>query len=220
MEFTSFPSDTLPFLKDIKANNNRKWFQENKPRYLAAIKVPAEGFCEAVEFRMKAVTDRIWSSKIFRIHRDIRFSKDKTPYNAHLHIMFSCEGRPTGLYFGLRPDKLFIGAGVFSFDKGQLEAFRKTVAGTVGAQLADIIEPLQGQGARLNDPPLKRVPKGFDADHPRAELLKRKGLALWVDLPDPNIMMRPEGVEVCFEQFDRLRPLTDWMNDNIRAAES
>ncbi len=214
-DFTAFPTDTVKFLRDIKKNNNREWYQANKARYDEGVKAPAEAFCEAVQFRMKAITDDSWTSKIFRIHRDVRFSKDKTPYNAHLHIYFKREGKPSGLFFGLRPDELVLGAGVFSFGKEQLSAYRNAVASPKGAALDELVSTYLDEGLRLNDPPLKRVPKGFDADHPRAELLKRKGLAIWIDIDDPSVMSKPEGLETCFTQFDRLAPLSDWMNANI-----
>ena len=217
-DFTAFPEDGIKFLRDIKKNNNREWFQENKSRYDQGLKAPADAFCDAVAFRMKAVTDDNWTSKVFRIYRDIRFSKDKTPYNSHLHIYFGREGKPSGLFFGLQTEKLVLGAGAFSFDKVQLPVYRDAVAVPTGAELQSLIDGYLEEGLRLNDPPLKRVPKGHDPDHPRAELLKRKGLAIWVDLPDPMIMTTPEGLAVCFEQFDRLAPLMNWMNANIPAS--
>ncbi len=217
-DFTAFPKDGIKFLRDIKKNNKREWYQANKSRYDEGLKDPAEAFCEAVTFRMKAVTDDNWTSKVFRIHRDIRFSKDKTPYNAHLHIYFGREGKSSGLFFGLQTERLVLGGGTFSFDKMQLPIYRDAVAGPAGAELQSMVDGYLEDGCRLNDPPLKRVPKGFAADHPRGELLKRKGLAIWVDLPDPMVMSTPDGLQACFEQFDRLAPLNDWMNANIPAS--
>lgn len=217
-EFTAFPADGLAFLKDLKVNNNREWFQENKTRYQKGIKAPATAFCEAVTFRMKAVTDDNWTAKVFRINRDIRFSKDKTPYNSHLHIFFGREGKPSGLFFGLQTERLVLASGVYTLDKGQLDAYRAVVAGPHGAALDEMVSDYTGEGLRLNDPPLKRVPRGFDKDHPRGELLKRKGLAIWIDLDDPFIMTKPEGLDVCFEAFDRLAPLRNWLDTHIPLA--
>lgn len=214
-DYTSFPKDALAFLTELKANNRKDWFASNKPRYEAAIKLPAQAFTEAVCFRMKAMTDRDWHAKIFRIYRDVRFSKDKTPYNAHLHILFREEGRSTGLFFGLRPNELVLGAGVFKFDDVQLPTYRAAVASPKGAELADLIAGYQSAGLRLNDPPLKRVPKGFPTDHPRADLLKRKGLALWQDRTDPEIMLTSAGLQTCFDSWDQIDALRTWMNTNI-----
>ncbi|GAB5459411.1 MAG: DUF2461 domain-containing protein [Henriciella sp.] len=213
--YTSFPKDALAFLTELKANNRKDWFAAQKPRYEAAIKLPAQAFTDAVCFRMKAMTDRDWQAKIFRIYRDVRFSKDKTPYNAHLHILFREEGRSAGLFFGLRPNELVLGAGVFKFDDVQLPAYRASVAGPKGAELADLVTNYQSAGLRLNEPPLKRVPKGFPADHPRADLLKRKGFALWQDRPDPEIMLTPDGIQTCFDTWDHMSALRMWMNTNI-----
>lgn len=213
-EFIAFPEDTLTFLAELKANNSKDWFAANKPRYEDVIKAPAQAFADAICFRMKAMTDHDWRSKIFRIYRDVRFSKDKKPYNAHLHIMFREEGKPAGLFFGLRPDELILGLGVFKFDDAQLPAYRAAVASPKGESLGELLEHHQGKGLRLNDPPLKRVPKGFDADHPRAELLKRKGLALWQDRDDPKIMTAPNGINACFDSWDNLEGLRSWVNTN------
>ena len=126
-------------------------------------------------------------AKRFRINRDIRFSKDKTPYNTHLHISFKPRARliPTW-FFGLSPDYLTAGVGTFGFDKPQLEAYRKRIDSPHGDALAASLEDLTNKGARISEPELKRLPKGFDADHRHGPLLRRKSLAVWMDFRSAN----------------------------------
>jgi len=94
--FEAFPGDALTFLQDLRANNERAWFNEHKKTYETAIKQPAEAFCRAMATALETLTDQPHGHKIFRIHRDVRFSKDKTPYNTHLHIAFTPSCRHAG----------------------------------------------------------------------------------------------------------------------------
>ncbi len=213
-EFTGFPAETLKFLKDLKANNNREWFAANKKIYEQTIKFPAQAFCSSMCGQLHELTGVTHRSKVFRIHRDIRFSKDKTPYNAHLHISFfpnEKTGAAPGWFFGLAPEKLTLGAGVFRFDDAGLDEYRRRVYGADGEKLAKIVDTLLATGARLNEPPLKRVPSGFAKDHPREALLRRKGLALWSDMKN-DIITKPDLAKNCATEFSRLKPVFDWFS--------
>ena len=216
--FAGFPADTVRFLNDLKANSNREWFQANKARYEAAVKDPAASFVAAMKFRLQAETDDLHSAKIFRINRDIRFSKDKTPYNSHLHILFRREGGRCALFFGLQTSGLVLGGGMMRFDKGQLAAYRDAVHGKAGENLDRILSDLIAAGGRLNDPPLKRVPKPFEQDHPRGALLRRKGCAIWHDMPDLNIVHDPDFANLCAEQFSRFSELCRWFDRHVPPA--
>ncbi|WP_265518489.1 DUF2461 domain-containing protein [Nitratireductor luteus] len=212
-EFSQFPTQTLDFLTDLSANNDRDWFAQNKPVYESALKVPAEDFCRAMTARLEDLTGLPHRPKIFRIHRDIRFSRDKTPYNAHLHISFMPEMDGTlrpGWYFGLEPGRLTAGTGVFEFAKSDLDAFRARLAGEDGARLAKLVESFSGE-IRLADPELKRVPQPYPADHPRADLLRRKSLSGWVDFASPREACESGFADGCFDAFCRLKPLFDWL---------
>ena len=210
-----FPPEAVAFLTDLKANNNREWFAEHKADFETYVKAPSEAFCRLIVEALDSMTGGEHRSKMFRIYRDVRFAKDKTPYKAYQHILFATgDHRQTSSawFFGLEPDRLMLGAGKFSFDGEGLVRYREAVAGKRGAELAQILDGLQGQGARLNDPPLKRVPSGYDKDHPRADLLRRKGLALWIDL-DVSAASEGDLVATCTAEFERLRPLVGWLEE-------
>jgi uncharacterized protein (TIGR02453 family) len=213
-EFPGFSKQAIQFLSDLKANNNREWFAENKTVYEQEIKRPARFFCDFMCDQLQGLTGTPHSSKIFRIHRDVRFSKDKTPYKAHLHILFAPQTdmpSPPRWFFGLMPDSATLGVGVFSFEKPQLDEYRRRVAGENGAKLAKLLGSLLSDGAHMYDPALKRVPTGFPKDHPRADLLRRKGLAVWHDFESVDAVTGPQTLKNCRAGFKRLKPVYDWM---------
>lgn len=209
-----FSNDTVDFLRDLKANNDRAWFNANKARYERALKQPAEIFCDEIATRLKRLTGTAHAAKIFRIHRDVRFSKDKTPYSAHLHVSFIPEtGQPSppAWMVGVDPQRVAIGVGCFAFDKPGLEAFRHAVDGKDGARLSKLIARLRDDGVRVGEPELKRVPAPFAGDHPRGNLLRRKGLSAWVDIEDSYAVSQPDFVARCQTEFKRLKPLNSWL---------
>jgi len=213
-EFPGFSKNAVQFLADLKANNTREWFAENKTIYEQEIKQPASFFCEFMCDQLRDLTGTQHSSKVFRIHRDVRFSKDKTPYKPHLHILFAPQtdmSAPPRWFFGLMPENATLGVGVFSFEKDQLDAYRKRVAGEDGAKLAELLDGLLAGGARMYEPALKRVPSGFPKDHPRAELLRRKGVAVWSDFDTTDPITGPRAIETCHAGYERLKPVYDWM---------
>lgn len=171
------------FFTQLKANNTRDFYEAHKATYTADIKKPAELLADLLAEDIAKATGKAHKPKLFRIHRDVRFSKDKTPYNAHLHIMWSrpCLG-PTW-FFGSSPEYLFLGMGIMGLEKDSLTTYR-TMIDRHGDDLTDAID---ASGARIGTwgpDPLKRVPKPFDQDHPHAELLKRKALTLTTELPN------------------------------------
>lgn len=210
--FLGFP-DTQGFLADLAANNDRTWFNANKARYEAAYKGPAEAFADEVRPHLAELTGQPVGAKIWRIHRDVRFSKDKSPYNTHLHVGFRPQGEPRrrgGFYLGLEPAKLSLGVGAFDFGPVDLERYRKAVASEAyGEELAEI---LAGTEARLREPELKRTPAPYAANHPRAELLRRKGLNVWQDL-DPALAASPDLVEAVVAAFRALDPINVWLTE-------
>ena len=153
-----FSPETLGFLRDLQANNARDWFNDNKARYEAAWKAPAEAFIKA---------------------------------------MFRREGSKAGLFFGLQTDRLVLGAGMMGFDKGQLAAYREAVAGSAGENLQAALAALLSQNGRMNAPDLARVPKPYDKEHERGDLLRRKSLTIWRDYDDPSRVERGDLIDVC-----------------------
>ncbi len=212
--FKHFSNGSVSFLLDLKANNSRDWFQANKKTYEHAIKAPSKAFCVSFAERLHSLTGIEHEFKIFRINRDVRFSKDKTPYNTHLRISFfpliSVPIRPAW-FFSLETDKLIFGAGVFMLAKEQLLALRNRVDGIEGSQLREILMELRTNSVRISDPELKRVPAPFAKDHVRAELLKHKSLSAWHDFPNTNFATSKDLLPTLITKAQTIKPLFDWL---------
>ena len=213
-QFQGFPAATLRFLRGLKRNNDRDWFAANRATYDSAYKQPAAEFADAITARLLSLTGQEHTSRLFRINRDLRFSKDKTPYHVHLHIAFTPQtsaSNPPMWFFGLDHATLTVGVGIFQFDKAQLAAYRERVAGRAGTRLQNLLSAAQLDGTRVGDPELKRVPAPHPADHKHQELLRRKGLAVWSDFNDPRDASRPDIVATCMQRFEALNPIARWL---------
>ncbi len=210
-------SATIGFLADLRANNDRQWFAAHKAAYEAGLKRPAESFAQALAGELEAATGERHEYRIFRIHRDVRFSNDKTPYNAHLHISLSPEGgcRDGGpaWMFGLDPDGLTLGAGIFAFAPPRLDGWRALVTGPRGARVAALLDRLRTEQVRVSDPELKRVPAPYPADHPQAALLRHKGLTAWIDRLDSTRAFGTAGPSNCASELLRLRELFELLRN-------
>jgi len=181
------------------------------------VKAPAEAFVDELRPRIEALAERPMGAKIFRIHRDVRFSRDKRPYNTHMHIGFQharVAGEPRrrgGFYFGLEPDHMTQGVGAFDFGSQDLERYRRAVAGdTHGEELAEILAGLE---AKPGDPELKRVPAPYPSDHPRGELLRRKGLNVWQEIRDPQLVASPDLADAVMTAFEAMDPVNLWLTE-------
>ncbi len=205
--FSQLIPEARTFLAELSHNNTRDWFTENKPRYEAQLKTPALHLLDLISAHVgNGVT-----TKLFRPQRDVRFSKDKTPYNTHLHMLWMLPGSGTrpALFFGIGLDYVSVGGGIMGFDKAALTDWRATVDGPFGPELADAINTLIAKGFRLSEPELKRVPAPYDKEHPHGDLLRRKSLTLWNDLPDIRFDAPTDAIT---ETLNNLRPLFDALN--------
>ncbi|WP_299666474.1 DUF2461 domain-containing protein [uncultured Ruegeria sp.] len=208
--FDCFSPEALGFLKDLKANNTKGWFKANKATYETHLKAAGKQFADDMAMALRNLTGQDHCSKIFRIHRDVRFSKDKTPYNPHLHMAFIPDGKtgqPPMWFFGLSPENLSLGCGVFQYDKEALVSFRKAMAGPRGAELIQLTAEMRKGGFRIGDPELKRVPSNFDKDHSNEEALRRKGFAAWLDTGAPEFAIEPELTARTTALFGQLMPV-------------
>lgn len=218
---TMFSQNTLDFLGALRGNNTRDWFEENRTTYHAAVRDPAREFAETLSLLLEECELGPVGSKIFRINRDLRFSKDKTPYNTHVHIGFQPAGAgPEGpaWMIGLEPGKLTFGAGIMQFTPRQLGLWRESVAGPAGAMLQRDLDHLLDRGGSLSEPDLVRVPKPFAADHPRDDMLRRKGLTVWRHTEKTGMAFGPEGPTKCKEQLEAFTPIMIWLRETMHAV--
>jgi len=163
----------MPFLSALKLNNNRDWFIENKELYEKA-KNASETFFRDLGEELYKIDD-IRFQKMFRIYRDVRFSKDKSPYKTNFGADFiRRQPHNRGSYYvHIEPDNTFVGGGFWNPNKNDLQRIRKAIE--LEDELEKIIQQMQKQGAEFGhafgDPPLKTAPKGFDKNHPRINLI-------------------------------------------------
>jgi uncharacterized protein (TIGR02453 family) len=216
--FPGFPPEAMRFLRDLRANNDRDWFTAHRQTYDQAIRGPAEAFLAQLEPALASLIGGPVTGKIFRIHRDVRFAKDKSPYNTHLHIAFPARGGggdavACGYFFALEPDHVTLGAGGFDFAGPVLDAYRAAVADPAkGATLERILGKLTKAGLRIEGATLKRVPQPYAQDHPRGGLLRRKGLHVWRDVTDPAVITGKALFPEVIASFETLAPLVKWLS--------
>lgn len=178
-------SDARKFYAALDADNTKTWWDENRGTYDKVLKPAALALLEEMQGPLEKITDGPVTTKLFRPHRDVRFSKDKRPYKTHLHMMWRMEGDARQLpvfFFGIGLDYVTAGAGMMGFEKPVLEDWRKFVDLDTDRMLG-IINGVTAKGYSLRAPELKRVPTAYDKDHPGAELLKHKGLTASGELP-------------------------------------
>jgi uncharacterized protein (TIGR02453 family) len=205
------------FFADLARNNSRDWYEPRKALYTEEIRKPALLLADMLAEDLSRLTGTALTPKLYRIHRDVRFSKDKTPYNPHLHIGLQQAGgdAAAGWFFGSSPDYLVLCAGLPGLSGAALTGYRGFVD-TEGEDLAEAIaEAARSVGANLSHwgaAPLKRVPKPYPPDHPQAELLKRKSLVLqatpqgdWASDPlMPALRTVANGLLPVWRMLDRL----------------
>lgn len=227
-DFQGFPRHTAAFFKELKSNNDAEWFAAHKPDYDAHVLAPAKAFVTAMGRALRALSPDIMflpavNKSIFRIYRDTRFSGDKTPYKTHLGIYF-WEGSGAkldcpGFYFHLEPPGLMLGAGVYMFSKPLLAAYREAVADEqMGSELARIAAGLRKKGYEIGMPHYKKIPRGYDPDHPRADLLKFSGLTALIQFKNtPAQLHTAQCVDLCFKHFQAMAPIQQWLVDMVRS---
>lgn len=201
--FETLIPEALGFLDRLAANNNRDWFNEHKSDYEAAVKRPAKAFLDEIEQSLRREAGLSVVPKLYRVQRDLRFSRDKTPYNTHLHLQWTDRATPVTFMFGAARTYARLGVGVMAFDKPALARWRDHVASDAGAALAATIDAALAEGHRMNPADIKKVPAPYPADHPRGGLLRRKGMVLWHDLDADE---QADPLAALITGFARLEP--------------
>ncbi len=207
--FTGFRPEAVEFLAELAANNERAWFQPRKADYERLLKEPLEALCVALaeQFRARGIPLRADPAKSpFRIYRDVRFAKDKSPYKTNVGASFPWAGEvpgggtvdpdgrshtanvhSSGGYFHLSPGEIYVGGGYWHPEKAWLDTFRRRVADEP-AELHRLIDAKAFRatfgGLSRDGHALQRVPSGFPPDHPEAETLKLKDVIFGRRLSD------------------------------------
>ena len=187
-----FRPQLFRFLKDLKANNDRDWFQANKPRYEKEVKEAAIRFISDFGPHLSKISEhfradpRPVGGSLFRIYRDTRFSKDKTPYKTHVGIHFRHEAAKSahapGFYLHLEPGSAFLGAGIWRPEPKVAYTIRDAILEDPDRWKRILRRKAFRESFRLEGDSLKRPPRGVDPEHPLIEDLKRKDFMAITDL--------------------------------------
>ncbi|MFH1501417.1 MAG: DUF2461 domain-containing protein [Candidatus Eisenbacteria bacterium] len=226
--FNGFSRETVKFYRDLKKNNDKTWFAEHKELYREVVLDPAQAFVLEMAQRLRKVAPGVvgdprlnGAGSIFRIHRDTRFGTDKSPFKTHLGILlWEGEGKKverSGFYVHLEPPNLMLGVGVYMFTKENLERYRKAATSPrSGPLLAKAVKAIESRGYEVGGSHYKRVPRGFDPDHPNAALLKHNGLYAGFETKVPDEFYSGKFVDHCLRHFKKMLPLHEWLVASVR----
>ena len=212
---STIPKDALDFLIDLKDNNHRDWMTEHKKRYQTNEKT-LKAFYATLENGLNK-NDEIEKVKVFRINRDIRFSKDKTPYNVHRSVSFSRAGahRRGGYYLRIEPGSTTLAGGFFNPEPKDLLRIRTEFqhdASEIRKILAEsaFAKAYGGQFDSWN--PVKTAPKGFSKDDPNIDLIRLKNFFVTHKFTDKEALA-PDFKDKVVHHFELMRPFFDYMSE-------
>lgn len=221
--FPGFSKAGIGFLRDLKENNDREWFTPRKTTFEAEVKLPMIELVRAVHGEMMRFAPQYVGDAakcIFRIYRDTRFSKDKTPYKTHIAawMKHASSGKESGagFYFSVSPETIEVAAGVHSPDPATLltlrqkisddyEAFEETISSAKFKKLTD----------GLMTESLSRAPKGFDPEHPAIDRIKLKHFVAFAQL-DPALATTPKLLPEIVKRLEVMAPFVEYLNAALR----
>jgi uncharacterized protein (TIGR02453 family) len=205
--FTGFTTESIQFLADLAMNNERSWFQPRKADYERLLKRPLEELCVVVDERFAAAGVPLRADPArspFRIYRDVRFSKDKSPYKTNISASFPYAGPgdpDAGGYFHFQPGNMYVGGGCWHPAPERLAAWRTAIDQDPARLHGAIDDPsFVASFGEVGGERLKRVPSGYAADHPDAELLKLKDVTFGRRLSDEEALS-PDLPDILAEAF-------------------
>lgn len=205
MSFDGFDEEAFAFYEGLLADNSREYWTANKERWERHVRLPMLALLDELE-------PEFGEAKLFRPYRDVRFSKDKTPYKDHQGALI--RGNP--LYVEIDADGMVVACGMYSMHGEQLKRFRAAVhAPASGKALETLLDGLQAAGMEIAGETLKTRPRGFDADHPRIELLRHTRLYVRQGWPVDPWMETHEVVDRVRDAWRLLRPLGDWAVEHV-----
>ena len=216
---TELAKNAKSFFSRLSVNNNKIWFDEHREEYDKKILDNAKEFCVELGTELKKISPHVIvdprvNKSLFRINRDVRFSKDKTPYKTHLAVFFWEGAAPKmecpGFYLHIDSETVLTGTGLYQFPKNILNRFRK-IAGdkTQNESLSRIINRIEKKGFIIGGEHYKRIPKGTDPEIPSPNLLLHNGLYASKSYPNNNRL--PDLKELCISSFKEMIALHRWL---------
>jgi uncharacterized protein (TIGR02453 family) len=207
--FKGWPAAALEFYVGLEADNSKTYWTAHKDVYEDCVKAPFLALSDVVEREFGPM-------HVFRPYRDTRFSKDKTPYKTAAAAVTESQGG-AAYYVQISALGLYVGSGYYHLAPDQLERYRAAVADSrKGPQFASAVDALRKKKYSVDArESLKRVPRGFDADHPRAELLKRKGIHVGREFGAPRWLHSAGAAERIMTAWRDAEPVNRWLNKHV-----
>jgi uncharacterized protein (TIGR02453 family) len=221
--FPGFPKEGMAFLRALKKNNDREWFAPRKVTFETTVKQPMIELVAALHKEMLRFAPEYVGEPakcVYRIYRDTRFSKDKTPYKTYASALFLRNGfdKYTGgaaYYFAVSPDHIEVAGGVYTPDRDVLLEVRQHIAENHKHLRAILAKPkVKKLLGDLQGDALSRVPKGFDPEHPAADLIRRKNFLLDVTL-DAKLATTPELFKELIARIEAMTPFIEFLNQPL-----
>ncbi len=221
--FEGFPTEGIVFLKKLKRNNNREWFTKHKNEFEEFVKFPMQSLIASLQpfFAEFAPEFDINPKKsLFRIYRDTRFSKDKSPYKTHVAAHFELRSKArimegAGYYFHLAPGEVFLGGGIYLPDNEQLKKIRRAIV-EHDKEFSTIIEASKFKKlfGTVRGSKLSRPPKGFAPDHPMVEYLKLKQFFVGVEWDETVCYKKNLDAKIA-ATCKEIAPFINFLNDAL-----
>ena len=217
-----FTADTLRFLRALKRNNRREWFNAHRDDYETHVRQPMTVVVERLAHDFRAFAPELVASpkvSMYRIYRDTRFSENKTPYKTHVAAVFPQRGLPkhegAGVYFHISPDEVWIGGGMYAPQTPQLQAVREHIATNVRRLRAIVESPaFRREFGKLEGEQLQRIPRGFPKDHEAAHYLRYRQFLAGREFP-PAFATSPRFYGALVNAFKRAAPLIRFLNEPL-----
>ncbi len=205
--FEGFPVAALDFYDDLEMDNTKSFWTAHKETYDAAVKTPMTALVAALE-------PEFGKAKVFRPYRDVRFAKDKTPYKNHQGA-FVPSGPSTGWYVEVGAPGVRVGVGYYEASSPRLAAIRQAIDDERrGTELREIVDALVAEGWVLGGDRLKTTPRGYDADHPRIDLLRHRSMTLGRSYGFEPFIHTAELLERVRDDWRAAAPFVDWVGAN------
>jgi uncharacterized protein (TIGR02453 family) len=207
MSFTGFPAEALDFYDDLEMDNTKTYWTAHKHVYEESVRAPMAALLADLE-------EEFGPAKLFRPYRDVRFAKDKTPYKTHQGA-YVAVAPATGWYVQVSAPGVRVGAGFYEASADRLARLRTAIDDDRrGKQLEKILAKLTKDGWTVGGDKLKTSPRGYDADHPRIDLLRHKSLTVGKSYGFEPVIHTPELAELVRADWRATKPLITWITDN------
>jgi uncharacterized protein (TIGR02453 family) len=220
--FSGFPREGIEFLKRLKRNNRREWFARHKPEYEEFVKLPMQSFISSLRLPMAKIAPEVDvhpKRSMFRIHRDTRFSGDKTPYKTHVAAVFHLKGHwgeSAGYYVHIEPGGVYVGGGIYMPNGDQLKRIRAAIAERSDEFLRIVKSPKFKRNFKgLEGEKLQRAPLGYPMDHPMIEWLKHKSFYTGVEWKE-NRCYSERFLDDVVSVYRDLLPIVRFLNHALR----